>query len=193
MKTQITHHIQSFVKTYHQTNDTVTTWQEPLVTFASAHDPLFEELKSAVSPTHAVPTDFLNDAKTVIAFFIPFAKAVVKSNIEGREASKEWAVAYMETNKLIYDINVFINKILGGAGYESTVLPATHNFDEEKLISDWSHRHVAYIAGLGDFGLNNMLITEKGCCGRFGSIITNLKIFPTERQNKVYCLYTFMV
>ncbi len=43
-------------------------------------------------------------------------------------------------------------------------------------MSSWSHRHVAYFAGLGTFGLNNMLITEKGCCGRLGSLVTTAPI-----------------
>lgn len=36
-------------------------------------------------------------------------------------------------------------------------------------MSEWSHRHAAYIAGLGIFGINNMLITNKGCVGRIPS------------------------
>jgi epoxyqueuosine reductase QueG len=31
--------------------------------------------------------------------------------------------------------------------------------------------HIAYLAGMGAFGINNMLITKNGCCGRFGSIL----------------------
>jgi epoxyqueuosine reductase QueG len=75
--------------------------------------------------------------------------------------------------------------------YQLEIIPATHNFDTQKLISDWSHRHVAYIAGLGKFGLNNMLITDKGCCGRIGTVITNLEIEPAERKDKEYCLYKY--
>ena len=59
----------------------------------------------------------------------------------------------------------------------------------KNLISDWSHRHVAVIAGLGKFGLNNMLITDNGCCGRVGSFITDLKIEPTKRKmEKIVCI-----
>ena len=65
----------------------------------------------------------------------------------------------------------------------------THNFDEAKLVSCWSHKHVAYVAGLGKFGLHHMIITQKGCCGRLGSIITNAKITPTQRSTTEFCLY----
>jgi hypothetical protein len=50
--------------------------------------------------------------------------------------------------------------------YRVTTTPATHNFDAKRLISNWSHRHAGYIAGSGKFGLNNMITTERGCCGK---------------------------
>jgi epoxyqueuosine reductase QueG len=76
-------------------------------------------------------------------------------------------------------------------GYKTGKIPATHNFDVKKLISNWSHRHIAYIAGIGTFGINNMLITKNGCCGRFGSIITNyeLKEYKQINEIKEKCLY----
>ena len=181
--------IKDFIFSYMERVDIRTKWKEPVIAYADAKDELFYELKNIVSQTHGLPTDFLPNAKTVVAYFIPFHEEVVKSNIDKRESSKEWARAYIETNKLILDLNTFIKKELNNLGYDSSIIPATHNFDEEKLISDWSHRHVAFVAGLGKFGLNNMLITDKGCCGRVGSIVTNLKIEPTKRDNKEKCLY----
>jgi epoxyqueuosine reductase len=47
--------------------------------------------------------------------------------------------------------------------------------------SNWSERHVAYVCGLGTFGLSKGLITEKGIAGRFGSVITTCPLTPTER------------
>jgi len=46
--------------------------------------PLFTELKNIVSSSHAVPTDFLPDAQTVIAYFLAFESSVVESNISGQ-------------------------------------------------------------------------------------------------------------
>jgi epoxyqueuosine reductase QueG len=37
-----------------------------------------------------------------------------------------------------------------------------------------------------------MLITDKGCCGRIGSFITDIKIEPTKRKNEENCLYKHM-
>lgn len=189
MKKQIEDLIKEYVRKYPEEKSVKTRWKEPIVAFADAGDEMFKKLKEVISPSHALPEDFLPDARTIITYFLPFADFVVKSNIEGRVSSKIWAIAYIETNQLIADLNKYIQKQLRQSRYNSTIIPATHNFDEQKLISEWSHRHVAYIAGLGKFGLNNMLITDKGCCGRIGSIVTNLKLEPTIRDDKEYCLY----
>ncbi|KAB3535759.1 epoxyqueuosine reductase [Alkaliphilus pronyensis] len=189
MQKRLEAYIKGFVKDYPNIKGTITKWGEPLITFCDANNREFEKLKKVVTPEHSMPRDFLPDAKTIIAYFLPFEEAVIKSNIKGIESSKEWGVAYIETNKLIYDLNSYIFNIIKELGYEATIIPATHNFDEKKLVSQWSHRHVAYIAGLGKFGLNNMLITEKGCCGRVGSIVTSLKIETTGFHNEEYCIY----
>ena len=184
--------IKQFVEHYSEMRDVQTKWREPLIAYADAMDEMFYTLKDVVSPSHTIPKDFLPEAKTVVTYFIPFDEVAVKSNIEGKKSSKVWAKAYVETNQLILDLNTFIKNELQKLGYKSNIMPATHNFDNKKLISDWSHRHVAFIAGLGKFGLNNMLITDKGCCGRVGSFITDLKIKPTKRKNGENCLYKHM-
>ena len=168
-----------------------TSWREPLVAYASADDPLFHTLKDVVSPSHAMPKDLLQDAQTVIAYFLPFKKSLTKTNSHGTHASREWALAYIETNRLIVDLNIHLAEILDNWGFQTMKLPPTHNFDTERLVSDWSHKHVAYIAGLGKFGLHHLLITEKGCCGRLGSLITSAPLAPTTRTAGEACLYKF--
>ncbi|MFQ6089690.1 MAG: epoxyqueuosine reductase [Candidatus Methanofastidiosia archaeon] len=160
-----------------------------MIDFADARDPIFNRLKAIISKDHALPTDLLKDAETVISYFLPFEKEIPLSNVGGDNSSRKWALAYVETNKLIVDLNKALSEMLKEFNFSSFILPPTHNFDREKLISDWSHKHVAYIAGLGNFGIHQMLITERGCCGRLGSLITNAKIKPTERTNKEFCLY----
>ena len=189
MKENISRKIERFVEGYQKEYGTETAWGTPLVAFASTGDPLFHELKKVVSATHALPEELLPAAKTVIAYFLPFEKSVVGSNIAGRLASYQWARAYMETNRLIDDVGAHLKGYLESAGHEVATTPPTHNFDPRKLMSDWSHRHVAYIAGLGRFGLNNMLITKKGCCGRIGSFITSLRVEPDVRPEEESCLY----
>lgn len=178
-----------YIERYQLEKGTVTHWGKPLFAYAFAGDPRFADLKRIISPTHGVPQDFLEDARTVIAYFLPFEKSIPLSNVEGKYSSREWAVSYLETNQLIADLNQYLHQEFGRLGYLTSMIPATHNFDEERLISDWSHRHVAYIAGLGKFGLNNLLITAKGSGGRIGSIVTTMELEPTEIETGEYCLY----
>lgn len=189
MRNRIGNFVKRFVAEYPHQKGTHTRWKEPLIACAEAGDELFAQLKEVVSPTHALPGDFLPGARTVIAYFLPFEDTVPESNIAGFASSKTWAVAYIETNKLILDLNTELHRFLGESDYRSAILPATHNFEPDKLISNWSHRHAAYIAGLGKFGLNNMLITARGCCGRVGTLVTDLLLEPTPREEREYCLY----
>lgn len=157
------------------------TWRKPLISIVDANDKRIHTLKEIVSKNHLLPHDILHDATSIICFFIPFTDEIIKSNIPNKISSKEWALTYIRTNALIAKINNEIELFMNNAGYTVGKIPATHNFDTKTLISNWSHRHIAYFAGLGSFGINNMLITDNGCCGRLGSIVTN---YPFE-QSKV--------
>lgn len=188
MQDPITKEIVEFVSNYPQTRTVRTCWGEPLVRFAWAQDPLFKQLKKVVRASHALPQDLLPNAQTVIVYFLPFDKGIPRRNRHDYYASREWAVAYVETNRLIIDINHRLAAVLREKGFDSTDLPPTHNFDTQQLMSDWSHKHVAYIAGLGKFGTHHLLITDKGCCGRLGSLITDAQIPATKRPETEYCL-----
>ncbi|HKM39082.1 MAG TPA: epoxyqueuosine reductase [bacterium] len=181
--------ITEYAALYPQKQSTDTTWQTPLVSYADAADSMFKELKRLVSFSHAMPADLLPGARSIIAYFLPFEPSIPESNVVGRESSDSWAMAYVETNNLIADLNKALAQELEQQGYKVAVLPATHDFDRVRLISNWSHRHVAYIAGLGKFGLNNMLITAKGCCGRIGTLVTDIPLKATLRPKGEYCLY----
>lgn len=164
-------------------------WKAPLVAVASARDPLFPRLKELIDPDHAVPRDLLPNARSVIAFFLPFREWVGADNGEAFPfAARSWAEAYVETNGLIAAISRHLRERLEALGAESQTIPATHNFDEKKLISLWSHKHVAYIAGLGTFGLHHQIITREGCCGRLGSLVTSMELPVTPRPDGEWCL-----
>jgi len=162
-------------------------WRRPLVGFCDADD--VEVLRKVVSPNHIMPDDVLNSARSVIVYFIPFSRKVVRSNVDGYYSSKLWAYAYVRTNELIVKLNEYLARKLDCIGFKSAVLPPTHNFDDVRLISDWSHKHVAYLAGLGTFGVHSLIITEKGCCGRLGSLITQAEFECGEPLDEELCLH----
>ena len=189
MHRKINKTIKSTISDYEDKNH-LNIWRKPIVRIIPVKNEKLQELKRIVSMEHLMPYDILPEAKSIICFFIPFKKKVVKSNISGTMASKEWAAVYIKTNELIKEINNKIEELMENNGYKTGKIPATHNFDEKTLISNWSHRHIAYIAGIGTFGINNMLITKKGCCGRLGSIIISyeFKKYGKIRKVKEKCL-----
>lgn len=165
-------------------------WRRPQVGVASAEDPLVSRLDRAVDPCHAAPRDLLKGARSVVVFFLPFLEDLGKGNGEKKGlASRDWAEAYVETNLLIRKVSAHLARCLRGAGHAARAMPATHNFDEEKLVSGWSHKHVGYIAGLGTFGHHHQLITEAGCCGRLGSLLTSMEIPATAGPGEEWCLH----
>jgi len=190
MQDEIIKTINSAISEYGEINKINEMWGEPIIEIISASNEKIKYLKQAVSSEHLMPYDILQDAKSIISFFIPFHKKIAESNINGTMASKEWVAAYIRTNDLIKVINNKIEELMQKNGCKTGKIPATHNFNEKTLISNWSHRHIAFMAGIGTFGINNMLITKKGCCGRFGSIIINyeLKDYQQVGNIKEKCL-----
>jgi len=159
---------------------TETRYRQPLVGFADAADPRFLKLRKVAEPTHLLPQDLLPEARSVISFFLPFAEEIVKANQAGSsQVAREWALAYVETNALIDTITSQLVGALAQQGVSAAAEPATHNWDPVTLISRWSHKSVAAIAGLGSFGLHHMLITDAGCAGRFGSLVVDTPLEPT--------------
>ena len=189
MKELITKMIQDYISEYEKKADISTSWGIPIVGFANACHPDILKLKETVSLTHMLPSEVLSAAKIVIAYFVPFTKELADTNsIIGETASPEWALAYEETNKMFLHMNGFIIEELKSMGYEAAVSPEASTFDQKKLISNWSQRHFAKVAGLGTFGINNMLITKIGCCGRYGTIVSNLDVEPDSQRGEEYCI-----
>lgn len=162
-------------------------YRTPLVGFGSADNPLFEKLRDIVAKDHLIPEDFIHNAKSIVSFFIPFKQDIIINNMNHSYVSKEWAITYIDTNKLINEVVQKMKEKLNNMGINVSDNPAKLGFDRSKLLSQWSQRHVAYICGLGTFGINNMLITEVGCGGRYGSFIIDKELDYTPTIEDEYC------
>jgi len=150
-------------------------WEMPIMASAPVDD-RFAILPEIAMDEHLLPGDLLATARSVVIFFIPFQKWLVKENREGDRPCRNWGQAYVNTNDLIERGCRALRNLLEENGYGSELTPATHNFDEEKLMARWSHKHLGHLVGLGRFGTHCMLITPKGCCGRFGSLVTEAEL-----------------
>ena len=170
----------------------------PIFAFGSADDALYGSYKSpGIIGDHSLtPADFLPGAKSVISFFLPYAQRVKSSNaLDYDWPSGEWLHGRIEGQSFVKALSEHVCGLLTRSGYRS-LIPA---FDERcttgtkgnKFSSNWSERHVAFACGLGTFGLSKGLITEKGTCGRFGSIITELDLPKSVRPYEdayEYCI-----
>jgi epoxyqueuosine reductase QueG len=150
-------------------------WQTPLLT-AAPIDQRFDQLPQIAADNHLHPRDLLPTAKSVIVFFIPFKKELVKENKKGDRPCRNWGVAYVQTNDLIERLGQALGDLLAENGLKSGLTPATHNFDEAKLMARWSHKHLAHLANLGRFGVHHMMITPVGCTGRLGSLVSEVEL-----------------
>jgi epoxyqueuosine reductase len=188
-------------------------WDEPLVGFASGSDPLFHEYKTIIGPFHLTPREiimsalkekgrglFLSEMEqiSVISWILPASEDIRKSNRkEDRFPSKLWAYTKNSgeacNNALRNHVAGFL-KDLGHVAVAPVLLPTFQHLRDEKVgwASHWSERHIAYACGLGTFSLNDGLITPKGMAMRIGSVVTLLKLTPSEKKYRHYkenCLH----
>ena len=189
MKDLIKKYIRDFVKEYGEKDEIDTTWREPLVGFADANSEEIKHIREYTYEDHLMPSDILENPTVIIAYFIPFTKDIADSNVKGEFASERWTVAYQETNEMFNKLNEYIIEKIENMGYKAEVCKEAGNFKREVLKSKWSHRHLAKLAGLGTFGINNMLITDEGCCGRYFTIVSNLSVEVDKPLEEEICLY----
>jgi len=168
----------------------ITAYREPIIGFVSAHDPGFEDLDSLVGFDHYLPGDLLPGARSIVCFYLPFSPNIVYANQAHQESvAREWAVAYQETNRLIGQITSRLIEDLGVLGIRAAAEPATGNFDQTALKSRWSHKSMAAMAGIGSFGLHQLVITDAGCTGRIGSFVVDIDLPFEKPPGKERCAY----
>jgi epoxyqueuosine reductase len=187
-------------------------WDEPLVGFASGIDPLFFEYKTIIGSFHLTPREIIAatmkekggglllseiEQMSVISWILPVSEDTRKSNRkENQFPSKLWAYTRDFGEACNTALKKHVIGFLEDLGYVAiapTLWPSFKYARDEKVgwASPWSERHVAYACGLGTFSLNDGLITPKGMALRIGSVVTLLKLTPSERKyrhHKENCL-----
>ena len=90
-------------------------WESPIMASANADD-RFAVLTDIAMDEHLLPGDLLASARTVLVFFIPFQKWLVKENREGDRPCRNWGLAYVQTNDLIERASRMLSGVLEQAG-----------------------------------------------------------------------------
>lgn len=157
------------------------------------------------------PTDFIPRARSVIVFGVGLLPALVSwqelmPNSEvftdetvRKTVAQEYlytAGAYEIPNDLLERLALRAAMRLQGAGYRSIFFPVTYGLKFRRIIdvmeepfAPFSHRHAAVRAGLGEFGLNGLVITPQyGPRCRFISVISEAELQPSPLLTQKVCL-----
>lgn len=123
-------------------------------------------------PEEFWPHSIYPEAQTVIIIGLPVQLPILET-----APSIYYHELYHTINRLLDEKAYLLSNFLTGAGYPSIYLPRDGYGDIEVLLKKplafFSHKHAAYLAGLGSFGWNNVLLTpEYGPRVRFTSIFT---------------------
>ena len=178
-------------------------YQRPIIAIGRADDPKWEELKQsqAVGRLFKSPKDWMPESKTVISYFAPFSEFVRRGNEKHPvDVGNGWLYARIEGQVFLTTVNHFLEKFLSENGVKAFSPYASKDFkyvfypgttdgipSDLSFTSNWSERHVAFVCGLGTFGLSKGLITEKGVSGRFGSVITDFDFeCDTRKYTELY-------
>jgi epoxyqueuosine reductase len=166
----------------------------PLVGFAPVErwsDPP-EELPNKFSdwiPEEFWPQSIYPEAKTVIVIGLPVQLPILET-----APSIYYHELYKTVNILLDSKAYEISNYLTEKGYPSIYLPRDGYGDIEVLLKKpmafFSHKHAAYLAGMGSFGENNVILTkEYGPRVRFTSIFTTAKIEGDPITSKDLCTH----
>lgn len=145
---------------------------------------VFSEIIPILEKRGRVPLCEADNEKRVNPFLImPNAKAIVvclfSYCLQKKTKISEYAMGY-DYHAVILKKLDDVCKILKESGYEAKAY--TDN-------SPLPERYLAYLAGLGFFGKNNMLINEKyGSKVFIGYIITDCEITQDKPQDNAYCI-----
>ena len=182
-------------------------YEEPLVGFASGIDPLFREYKNIIGSFHLTPQEILRNALkgkgvyfpasefeqiSVVSWILPTPEDTRRSNRKEEQfPSKLWAYTKDFGEVCNSALRRHITGYLENLGYVAVapiLSPGFRLFRDDKVgwTSNWSERHIAYACGLGTFSLSDGFISPKGIALRIGSIVTTLKLTPSERKYRAY-------
>ncbi len=148
-------------------------------------DPL---VSSRIGEGHR-PQDLMPDARSVIVIGIPVQRTILDT-----APSIYYNHLYSVVNNMLDQVSERLALELNALGYRAVYVPrdgyAGISGLREMLGSTFfSHRHAAYLAGMGTFGWNNMLLTEAyGPRIRLASVITSAELPPGEVMDGNLCI-----
>lgn len=177
----------------------------PSVGFSRGDDPMYAFYKDHIDPGfYRLPSEWLKSVYghdfdpariSVISWFLPQTDDTKqKSRATDDCPPMEWTMVRVHGEECNRQLAKALEQHLIELGYEAVAPMVSDQFswgDSEKFVkmSNWSERHTAHISGLGTFGLCDGLISKRGKCGRYGSVIVYAPLKATERTYTAYNEY----
>lgn len=172
-------------------------WQSPLVGFAAGDDPFFRFLQKDIGDFYWSPAEAFHlkypdvpcsdEELTVISLVFP-QTAITKSaqTQEKTVPAPRWIVTRGEWETFCMDFCRSVITRLEAEQKQAVaidLLPGLtwKSSPQYGRAAPWSHRHTAFVAGLGTFGLSDGLITEKGKAVRITTLLIKEKLDITPR------------
>jgi len=142
-----------------------------------------ERFKGA--PEGRRPTDILPTARSVVVGAVHILDSVCDDLPETRY---EYTNQFYVLNGTLGSASSKVARLLEDKGYRAIPIPAAYPRINKELMGVFSHRHAAVLAGLGEIGLSNLLITPQfGARVRLISIITEALLEPDPPYKKSLC------
>lgn len=139
-------------------------------------------------PEEFYPQSIYPEARSVIVIGLPISLPVLETS-----PSIYYHELYKTVNALLDQYTYRLASFLNEKGYASLFVPRDGYASIDVLLKNpvafFSHRHAAFLAGLGAFGVNNMLLTPKyGPRVRFGSVLTSAELPPDTMLKEGLCV-----
>ena len=142
-----------------------------------------ERFKEA--PEGRRPTDILPTARSVIVGAVHILDSVCDDLPETRY---EYTNQFSILNGTLGSASTRVARMLEEKGYRAIPIPAAYPRINKELMGVFSHRHAAVLAGLGEIGFSNLLITPQfGARVRLVSVITEVPFEPDQPYDKSLC------
>jgi len=131
------------------------------------------------------PRDVMADVRSVIILGVSVPKGAFSTLPKGRA---EYTNTLMAGTATLRVIAFRLAKLIEKSGYLATIAPSEGSefgywyADRKTLMADFSFKYAAYHAGIGNFGMNHLLITKEfGPKIRMTAILTDAPLEADDR------------
>jgi len=183
-------------------------WVDAQGGFAAGDDPYFKFYKQDIGEFFLSPAELFerlypgsgqqDGALSVMSVCFPLDdKTRNQQAAAGQEPCLRWLYSRNTWGPIIKDVSEQTVAALRQHGIRAAAVDLCPDFKwyetaKYGLAANWSHRHAAFVAGLGTFGLCDGLISRWGKAVRYTTFILDAKIPADERPYQGYhdwCLF----